>query len=235
MTILSKMKKKIIIFGNGEIAKLAHYYFRSDSVYEVVGFTVDKINCASNSFNNLPLIPFETVEEKFPVKEHLIHVAISYKKLNQLREQKFNEAKEKGYLFANYISSKSTVLTDKANLGNNLFILEGQTIQKDVIISDNVMIWSNNHIGHNTFIGKHCYISSGVIISGHCKIGERCFLGVNSTITDFCKIGDDCFITMGSNIGHDIKNKSTAVNRSTEILENGNRAAEVIKKKYFKF
>ena len=66
------MKKKIIIFGNGEIAKLAHYYFRSDSVYEVVGFTVDKINCASNSFNNLPLIPFETVEEKFPVKEHLL-------------------------------------------------------------------------------------------------------------------------------------------------------------------
>ena len=33
---------KLVIFGIGDIAKLAHYYFSSDSNYEVTAFTVDK-------------------------------------------------------------------------------------------------------------------------------------------------------------------------------------------------
>ena len=228
------MKKKVIIFGNGEIADLAHQYFVKDSDFEIAGFTVDSANCKDESFKNLPLIPFEELEKKFSSKNFLIHVAISYKKLNKLREQKFIECKKKGYNFASYLSSQSTILTEQKNLGENLFILEGQTIQAGVNISDNVMIWSNNHIGHNTSIGKHTYISSGVVISGYCKIGERCFIGVNSSITDFCTIGDDCFITMGSNISSNMKADSTSLNRSTEILDKNDRGAIAIKKKYFK-
>ena len=35
------MKTHLIIFGAGDIAQLAHYYFSADSNYEVVAFTVD--------------------------------------------------------------------------------------------------------------------------------------------------------------------------------------------------
>ena len=35
------MKKRLVIFGAGDIAQLAHFYFSSDSDYEVVAFTVD--------------------------------------------------------------------------------------------------------------------------------------------------------------------------------------------------
>jgi len=35
------MKKPLVIFGSGDIAQLAHYYFSMDSNYEVVAFTVD--------------------------------------------------------------------------------------------------------------------------------------------------------------------------------------------------
>lgn len=34
--------KKLVIFGLGEIAELACYYFTEDSDYQVVGFTVDE-------------------------------------------------------------------------------------------------------------------------------------------------------------------------------------------------
>lgn len=34
------MKKPLVIFGSGDIAQLAHYYFSTDSNYEVVAFTV---------------------------------------------------------------------------------------------------------------------------------------------------------------------------------------------------
>ena len=34
------MKKRLVIFGAGDIAQLAHFYFSTDSDYEVVAFTV---------------------------------------------------------------------------------------------------------------------------------------------------------------------------------------------------
>ena len=36
------MKKKLIIFGNGEIAEIANYYFNNQTNYLVSYFAVDK-------------------------------------------------------------------------------------------------------------------------------------------------------------------------------------------------
>ena len=33
---------RVVIFGAGDIARLAHYYFTHDSDHEVVAFTVDE-------------------------------------------------------------------------------------------------------------------------------------------------------------------------------------------------
>ena len=225
------MNKKLVIFGDGEIADLAFFYFSKQSDYKICAFVADETK--NNSFNSLPLISTNEVEKEFPKDEYYIHIALSYKKLNKNRQEKFEFFDNKNYKFASFISNKATILTETNNLGRNLFILEEQSIQTGVKIMDNVMIWSNNHIGHNTTIGKHTYISSNVTLSGHFQIGERCFFGVSSSVADFTKIGDDCFITMGSVINSNLKNGSTTVNKSTEIYKSDNRISKVLKKKYF--
>ena len=58
------MKKKLIIFGTGEIAQLAHYYFTNDSNYEIAAFTVDEQFLEEDTFCSLPVVPFETLETK---------------------------------------------------------------------------------------------------------------------------------------------------------------------------
>jgi len=35
------MARGLVIFGTGQIAELANFYFANDSMYEVAGFTVD--------------------------------------------------------------------------------------------------------------------------------------------------------------------------------------------------
>jgi sugar O-acyltransferase (sialic acid O-acetyltransferase NeuD family) len=225
--------KKIVIFGNSEIADLAYYYFLNDSEFKVIAFTIDDSYIKNVSFNKLPLIPFSLIEKEFSPKEYLMHVALSYKKFNQLREEKFNLCFSKGYDFASYISSKSIFFNNTNHIGKNCFILENQVIQKGVVIGNNVMLWSGNHIGHNTKIGDHTYISSHVVISGNCTIGQRCFFGVNSAVKDFTKIDDDCFVTMGSNITKDMKKGSVSINSNTEIYDNDSRFSKIIKKKYF--
>ncbi len=227
------MKNSIIIFGTKEIADLAFFYFTNDSNFKIEAFTIDDDYIKDNQFNGLPIIPYSEIENKFPPNQFYMHIAISYQKLNRLREEKFYRAKSQGYKLASYLSSKSVFWND-INYGENCFILENQTIQPNVKIGDNVMIWSGNHIGHGTIIKDHAYISSHVVISGHSRVGKRCFLGVNSTIRDFCNIGDDCFIGMDAAITKNMKDGSVAISDDTKVLDKDDRRAKALKRSYFK-
>ena len=227
------MKKKLVIFGDQEIADLAYFYFTEDSNYEVVAFTVDDQFLNNDTLNKLPVIPYSSLKRDYPPEEFEMHIAISYQKLNQLRQEKYEIIKKNGYTMASYISTKSVYWRDLKH-GDNCFILENQTIQPGVRIGSNVMIWSGNHIGHSTIIGNHTYIASHAVISGHTTIGERCFLGVNSTIKDFCEIGNDCFIGMGANVTKNMRDGSISIAESSSILDSDDRRARVLKKSYFK-
>lgn len=226
------MNNKLIIFGNGEIASLAHFYFTNDSNYEVVGFCVDKEFLKESKFLKLPLISIEEVKSRYKNEKVNFHVAISYSQMNMTRQNKYNQIKKFGFNLASYISSKSSTWKNLIH-GDNCFILEGQTIQPSVKIGNNVMIWSGNHIGHGSEICDHVYISSHVVISGNCKIGERSFLGVNATIKDFTTIGEDCFITMGSLVKSNLKSGSTIISENSKVLLKDDPINKKILKKYF--
>ncbi len=224
--------KKLVIFGTGEIATLARYYFHHDSDYEIVAHTADDEFVTSDVFEGLPLIPFSKVVNAYPPSDYHMHVALSYRRLNRIREEKYNLAKEAGYTLASYVCKKAVTWPD-LSIGDNCLILENQTIQPTVKIGNNVMIWSGNHLGHGSFIGDHTYISSHVCISGHTQIGKRCFFGVNSTIRDFMKIGDEVFVAMGASVVRDAPDGSLILGAQGTTLAAETPEAKKLKKKYF--
>ncbi len=227
------MSKPLVIFGTAEMAELARFYFEHDSEYRVVAFTADDGFVEGDSFQGLPLVPFTEVVKRFPPAEYGMHVALSYARLNRLRQEKYEQARAAGYALASYVSSKSASWPG-LTLGDNCFILENQTIQPAVRIGNNVMIWSGNHLGHGSVIGDHTYIASHVVISGHCKIGQRNFFGVNSTLRDFCTIGNDCFIAMGAAVARDMPDGSVALAPQAEVYAEDDRRAKALKRMYFK-
>ena len=193
------MSKKLVIFGAGDIAQLAHYYFAEQTDYEVVAFTVDAQYIKNNYFYNLPVVAFEDVKTVYPPDSCDMFIALSYSRLNAVRKEKYMAAKSLGYMLASFISPAATVL-NQGNIGDNCFILEDNTIQPFVSIGNNVTLWSGNHIGHHSIIRDHCFISSHVVVSGGVEMGEQCFVGVNSTIRDHIKIGDRCVLGAGSTL-----------------------------------
>ena len=209
------MKKPLIIFGAGDIAQLAYYYFSSDSHYEVVAFTVDAAYLKDNYFCELPVVSFEALESHYPATDYELFVAISYAKLNQVRKEKYLAAKAKGYRLASYISSHATVLND-GNMGENCFILEDNTIQPFVTLGNNITLWSGNHIGHHSIIHDHCFIASHVVVSGGVEIGESCFIGVNVTLRDHIKIGDKCVLGAGALILTNAEAEGVYLSAATE-------------------
>lgn len=191
------MRKPLVIFGSGDIAQLAHYYFSTDSNYEVVAFTVDANYIKESEFCGLPVVAFEDVAKNYPPDSYDFFVALGYSKLNAVRKEKFLAAKEMGYKLVSFISSRATVLNE-GRIGENCFILEDSTIQPFVTIGNNVTLWSGNFIGHHSVIHDHTFISSHVVVSGGVEIGEQCFVGVNATLRNHIKIGDRCVVGAGA-------------------------------------
>ena len=193
---------RLVLFGAGDIARLAHFYFSTDSPYEVVGFAVDRAYRDADTLCGLPVVASDEVAERFPAADHAMFVALSYTRMNAVRRQKYDEMKRLGYSLASYISSRCSFLT-REPVGDNLFILEDNTVQPFVTIGDNVTLWSGNHIGHDSRVGSHTFISSHVVVSGHVRIGESCFIGVNATLRNAIAIGDRSLIGAGAVIMKD--------------------------------
>lgn len=209
------MTKPLVIFGTGDIAQLAHYYFHSDTEHEVAAFTVDASHLQANEFCGLPVVAFEEVAHRYPPDRYDFFVALSYSKLNAIRKDKFLAAKEKGYQLVSYISSRATVLNNGL-IGDNCFILEDNTIQPFVRIGHNVSLWSGNHIGHHSVIRDHTFMASHVVVSGGVDIGEQCFVGVNVTLRDHIKVGDRCVVGAGALLLADAAAEGVYIGAATE-------------------
>jgi sugar O-acyltransferase (sialic acid O-acetyltransferase NeuD family) len=179
---------KLVIFGAGQTAEVAHFYFTHDTPHEVVAFTVDRDYVKETVLFGLPVLPFEEIERRYPPGEYAMFVAITYSGLNKHRAAKLAAVKAKGYECLSYVSTRATVWPG-LNHGENCLILENNVIQPHVTIGDDVYLWSGNHIGHHTRIGDHVYIASHVVVSGAVDIGDYSFIGVNATLRDNIKIG----------------------------------------------
>jgi len=208
--------KPLVIFGAGDIAEVAHFYFTHDVRREVAAFTVDAAYLKDSNFCGLPVVAFEEAQRRFPAANHDVFVAMSYAKVNAVRAQKCADAKAGGYALATYLSSKATVWPG-FKPGENCFILEDNTLQPFATIGDNVTLWSGNHIGHHARIGANCFITSHVVISGGVVVGDNAFLGVNSTVRDHVKIGARSVIGAGSLVLADVPDDGVVAASGSEL------------------
>lgn len=208
--------RPLLIFGAGDIAEMAHFYFTRDTRVAVAGFTVDAAYLKESRFCGLPVVPFEEAPAAFAPGVHDLFVALSYAKINAVRAQKCAEGKARGYRLASYVSSKASVW-DGFQVGENCFILEDNTIQPFVRVADNVTLWSGNHIGHHARVAANCFITSHVVISGGVQVGENAFIGVNATLRDHVKIGARSVIGAGALVLEDVPDDGVVAPRGSEL------------------
>ena len=205
---------QLVIFGAGDIARLAHFYFRTDSPHQVAAFVVDAAFKNGDTFDGLPLVSFEEAINRYPPADYEAFVAISYAQMNRLRRAKYEQMRAAGYRCVTYLSSRCTYLASPP--GQNCFILEDNTVQPFVTIGNNVTLWSGNHIGHHSVIEDDVFLASQIVVSGNCHIKRRTFIGVNATLRDGITIGERCVIGAGACILADCADESVYPATRTE-------------------
>jgi len=197
--------KKVVIFGLNDLAEIAWFYLTKEyNNLSPAAFTVNDEYITQNTYHNLPIVPFEELEQYYPPSEYILFAPIAN---NKVREKIYNEGKTRGYNFLTYISLKCTNYA--LSIGENCFIFEDNTLQPFTTIGNNVVLWSGNHIGHHGVIEDNVFFTSHVVMSGHCHIKNGAFLGVNSTLRDGITIGKNSIVGMGSVVTKSIPDNET--------------------------
>jgi sugar O-acyltransferase (sialic acid O-acetyltransferase NeuD family) len=187
-----------------------------------VAFAVEREFLTKDRLFDLPVVPLDELEARFPPARHAFYAALVYTQMNRLRTRLYETVKAMGYAPASYVSSRAFVWRN-VKLGAHVFIFEDNTVQPFVTVGDNVVLWSGNHIGHHSTIGDNCFISSHVVVSGFCNVGRNCFIGVNATFGNNLDVGDDCLIGAGALIARDVA-ENTLVKGSLSAGQPGARA-----------
>ena len=188
--------KKLVIAGCGEIGLLAYEFFTHDSIYEVKAFSVNERFLTEKTFQGLPVVAFEKVEEAYPPSEYDIFIAISSVHLNRDRTGLYHQAKAKGYHCASYVSSEASVWHN-CKIGENCFVLPKTVMQPFSEIGNNVFLWYGSNIGHHSVVEDNCFLATAGI-AGFSVIGKNSFLGGNCLVGDGVRIAEDNYLGMGS-------------------------------------
>jgi len=156
----------IIIFGTNDLAELAHFYFINELRFDhndpfPVAFTVNKEYITNPIFQNLPVVPFEELEEKYPPKNYKLFAPIA----------------------DNNLILEDNTLQPFTPIGNNVVLWSGNhighhsTIDDTVFFTSHVVMSGHCHIKKGSFVGVNACIRDGV------TIGENCIIGMGSVVT----------------------------------------------------
>jgi len=195
-------RRKVVLYGNRQMATFAQAVLTHDSPYEVVAFTVDDALITETTLLGLPVVPFENVERVYPPEDHSAHIAVGFRRVNGVRAEKYAQAKAKGYELLTYVSSQAFKWPDLV-IGDNCWILEHSVIHPFAKIGNDVYMGSGVHIGHHTTVGDHSFLVGMIAVAGFAKIGSYCFVGIHSTVRDGLTIADRTVIGAGSTVLRD--------------------------------
>jgi sugar O-acyltransferase (sialic acid O-acetyltransferase NeuD family) len=199
---------KVIIFGNGQGASVNYMDLKRDTQDEITAFTVDRKYIQTNTLFGLPVVAFEDVESIYPPGEYKMSIFVSYRRLNRVRAEKYDQAKNKGYELINCIAPNARTYSDLI-IGDNCFIGDYAFIGPFTTIGTDVVVGPGALIGHNCVIKDHCFIGPHAAILGFTTIEPYCLIGANSTIRDGgIVISRECIIAAGTVINQNTRERS---------------------------
>ena len=172
---------------------------------DIIGYVADDIHKENI---NLPFLDcnLDDFHEKIKHSDYdgvVIAMAGSLKSM-KFRKKVFDKFIDKGVKFTNIISNK-------ANISQNVTIGIGNIIGSGVFIGAGSQIGDNNFISYMTTIGHHNKIGTnnlfapGVMMSGLVEVGDDCILTTGVNFIDKVKIGNRVILPLGYNV---IKNLS---------------------------
>jgi sugar O-acyltransferase (sialic acid O-acetyltransferase NeuD family) len=174
--------KRLAIIGSGDLGQLIAYHASNDRHYAVVGFFDDFEEVGVQKMKVPVIGKTKEVLELFKQdKFDCIMIGIGYKHM-AARKSVFELLK--GIVPFGKVIHSSAYVDTSSSLGDGVFILPNCTIDKHVVIGDNVLLNTATVIAHDSKVDSHCFLAPAVNVAGKVNIKECCIIGIASTIID---------------------------------------------------
>lgn len=187
----------VIVFGIGQLSRLAWYRLTRDGNHRVVAFTVDSAWITGESFNGLPVVPFEALGDRYPPDRVAMFIPLSYRDLSRVRVRKYTEAKARGYGFVS-VALSGAGIDSSAEIGENCFIDPTAIIRPFARIGDNCHVSAGAVISHDVTVDRHCFVSAAAVVGGGAFVGEQCVLALNCTVLNGLRVAPRCLVGAGA-------------------------------------
>ncbi len=192
------MKKKLVIFGSGNHAKVIFSEIIKQNRYNFLGFIDDKKK------ENIPIIK---VGKKTYYNLGNIKKIINSKNdfsgiigigLNSIRKKVYQEITKinKNFDF-------ETIFSDSCNVNSLIFtgkgtlIMSGSVVNAFTKIGNHCIINTSCSLDHNNEIADFVSLGPGVITGGNVTIDENTHIGIGAKISNNIKIGSN--VVVGAN------------------------------------
>lgn len=190
--------KQYVIFGDSAFAERICNYIRSEHVHKVLCFTNEAGYMAKDRINDLEVVPFEQLSERYDKDSFELIICIGYAKMNRLREKIYNLCILEGYRVGTWISS--TVISYSDDISEGCIIMPNVCIGPNCRIGKCNIFESSSCLSHDNKFGDFNFISSAVVFGGYTSICNNCFVGLNSTIKAGVIINDNSLIGSACNV-----------------------------------
>ena len=212
---MSSSKDKLVIIGNGKIAKTLFHYMAQR--FEVVCFAVEV------SFILEEIIEGDVVDCSIEKAEKLFSgsqflTCVGYGAMNQTRFRLHEKVLNETTLVpTNFLSAHAFAPFYVTNGYNNI-ILDNVTIHPGATLGSNNIIWSQSVISHGVNLGHNNWITAGAIISGECTLGNNNFIGAGAVIAHNITIGNSCYIGANALIDQNLGDNVVVVAEKSRYL-----------------
>ena len=147
---------------------------------------------------------------------------------NIIRNDIYLKLNKLGLKNINLIHPKA-IVSDKAKLGEGIYIGAGAVISPGTCIGDFSTIGVNASVEHDSIIGCSVNIAPGVNIAGKVKFGDFSVAGIGSTIIEKVNIGSYSILGAGSTAISDVPNDVVAYGLPAKPMQNRDKSKTYLK------
>lgn len=209
--------KKTLIFGNSNFSVAMRKYIQKYTNFEIAGYTINEKFITRTIFDGFTVYPFEELSKVFPPEKANILLTIGYGDMNDLRMEKYNEIKEKGYELINFIHPSAIV--DCESIGDANIVLENVILAQGTSVGSGNIIWGNVHLAHGASINNFNFLGCNSLLGGEARIENNCFLGLSAVIGSARKLASYTFVGIGANVNVNSVEYDVFVNEKAIKLE----------------
>lgn len=187
------MKRKVIVLGGGDHAKVVINLLSKLNNTHIIGYTDFK----ETDIKIIPWIGRDEEITKYDQKTVLLVLGLGKIDTNDKRYEIFIKFREMGYKFMTVISPRATV-NSNVHIKEGTVIMDGTVINVGTNIGYASIINTGAIVEHDCKLGDNVHIAPGAVVCGNVEIGSNTMVGANATIIQGVRIYRDVLIGAGS-------------------------------------